>query len=368
MSDASPTGSAESRGREGAQSSERSQSPQSSKNRFGEGSAVSSWVGEDVVVEKAAGKGASRRVAVGGAGLAVVAAGVIGFAVWPSSGGGGEPGAGASRVPAASASVAATASSAEPSSPADGPPYAAVPAFSSDEARDTAFVGDVGQFSSWPSGTISYGVMSSFPGGSDVSDFRKAVVKDARAVCDALAGGVDMEDVPGAAGVALEDQIDQAAFIVEAVTFYCPAQTGAVTGGVYSKPVPVEQDEDCPGSDALDIAVSLGERSDDEFSHTAAYTVKVRNTASYGVRAQLQQRWYGDGYSGNGEWESFGDVGDDESVVTLDPGETFTYEGEQEGIYRWERTEVRVQPGEFAFFGCGYQPGPGPAADNGTAG
>ncbi|MEU6535699.1 DUF732 domain-containing protein [Streptomyces sp. NPDC047000] len=272
-------------------------------------------------------------------------------------------------MPVASASVEATASSAQPSSPADGPPYAAVPAFSSRTARDTAFVGDVGQFSSWPSGVVSYGIMSSFPGGSDVADFRKAVVEDARAVCDALAGGTDMEDVPVAAGVALEDQIDQAAFIVEAVTFYCPEQTAAVTGGVYSEPVPVEQDEDCPGSDALDISVSIGERSDEEFTHSAAYTVKVRNTASYPVRAQLQQRWWGDGYSGNGEWESFGDIGD-ESLADIDAGETFTYEGEQEGIYRWERTEVRVRPGEFVFFGCGYQPGPGPAtgADSGADG
>lgn len=338
------------------------------QNPFGQGSAVSPWVTGEAVVEKTAGKGTSRRVVAGVAGVVglAVVAGVIGFVVRPSPGDGGGPGAGASGVPAASASVAATASSEEPSSPADGPPYAAVPAFSSDDARDTAFVGDVGQFSSWPSGTISYGIMSSFPGGSDVADFRKAVVKDARAVCDALAGGVDMEDVPGAAGVALEDQIDQAAFIVEAVTFYCPARTGAVTGGVYSKPVPVEQNEDCPGSDALDISVSIGERSDDDLIHSASYTVKVRNTASYGVRAQLQQRWYGDGYSGNGEWESFGDVGDDEPPVDLGAGETYTYEGEQEGIYRWTRTEVRVMPGEFVFFGCGYQPGPGPGTDSDT--
>lgn len=344
-----------------------------SQKPFSEGSAVSPspspspWVTGDGVVEKAAaGKGASRwRVVAGVVGLAVVA-GVVGVAVWPSSGGGGGAKAVPSGDPATSGAVAATASSAEPSSPDDGPPYAAVPTFSSDDARDTAFVGDVGQFSSWPSGIVSYGIMSSFPGGSDVADFRKAVVKDARAVCDALAGGTDMEDVPGAAGVALEDQIDQAAFIVEAVTFYCPEQTAAVTEGVYSKPVPVEQDEDCPGADALDVSVSVGDRSDDEFTHSAAYTVKVRNTASYPVRAQLQQRWWGDGYSGNGEWSFFGDVADDEPPVDLGAGETYTYEGEQEGVYRWTRTEVRVRPGEFVFFGCGYQPGPGPGPGTGA--
>jgi Protein of unknown function (DUF732) len=328
------------------------------------GPAASVWVSADQVIEKASRKAASWRV-LGAGGLAVaVVAGVVGLVVWPSGGEGGRGGA----ASVASASVPATASSPRPSSPADGPPYAAVPVFSSDAARDTAFVGDVGQFSTWPSGTVSYGVMSSMPGGGDVSDFRKAVVKDARAVCDALAGGVDMEDVPYAADVALDDPIEQAAFIVEAVTFYCPARTGVVTGGVYTEPVPVEQDEDCPDSDVLEMSVSIGERSDDEFLHSAAYTVKVRNTASYAVRAQLQQRWFaGGGYSGSGEWEAFGDVADDPLVI-LDAGETFTYEGEQNGIYHWDRTEVRVQPGEFVFFGCGYQsgPGPGPGSEEGS--
>ncbi|MCX4989590.1 MULTISPECIES: DUF732 domain-containing protein [unclassified Streptomyces] len=248
------------------------------------------------------------------------------------------------------------------SSPDDGPPYAAVPEFSSPSARDTAFVGDVARFTTWPSGTVSYGVMSSAPGGSDVSDFRAAVVKDARAVCGALADGTDMNDVPDAVGLPLTDPIDQAAFIVEAVTFYCPDQTAAVTDGVYSKPVPTQQREDCPAATALKMTASVGERSDDEFLHTASYTVKVRNTSSYGVRAQLQQRWFADGFLDDGVWNSFGETTED-PVVTIEAGETFTYEGEQSGIYRWDRTEVRVQPGEFVFFGCGYQPGPGPDVD-----
>jgi hypothetical protein len=339
------------------------QTPRDPGADSGSGPDGAAWVTADQVIAKASPGAASRRVS-GTVGLALaVVAGVIGLVVWPSGG----EGRRGEAAPAASASVsaAATVSSPQPSSPADGPPYAAVPEFSSADARDTAFVGDVGQFSTWPSGTVSYGIMSSMPGGSDVSDFRKAVVKDARAVCDALAGGVDMEDVPYAADIVLDDPIEQAAFIVEAVTFYCPARTGAVTGGVYTEPVPVEQDEDCPDSDALEMSVSIGERSDDEYLHSAAYTVKVRNTASYAVRAQLQQRWFaGGGYSGSGEWQAFGDVADD-PLVTLDAGETFTYDGEQNGIYRWDRTEVRVQPGEFVFFGCGYQPGPGPGTEAG---
>ncbi|WP_218835651.1 DUF732 domain-containing protein [Streptomyces sp. SA15] len=253
-----------------------------------------------------------------------------------------------------------TSASKSAASPGDGPPYVAVPQFTSTAARDTAFVGDVAPFSTWPSGTVSYGVMSSMPGGSDISDFRTAVIKDAKAVCEALAGGTDMNEVPDAVGLPLTDQVDQAGFIVEAATFYCPDQMAAVTDGVYSQPVPTEQREDCPTARALEVSASVEEQSGDDLIHTASYSVEVHNTSSYTVRAQLQQRWFADGYPGEDEWESFGDVTAD-PVVTIEAGDTFTYEGEQSGIYRWERTEVRVQPGQFVFIGCGYQPGPGTA-------
>jgi hypothetical protein len=244
-------------------------------------------------------------------------------------------------------------------SPSDGPPYVAVPRFSSPSARDTAFVADVAPFSTWPSGTESYGVMSSAPGGSDISDFRRAVVEDANAVCEALTAGTDMNDVPDTVGLALTDPIDQAGFIVEAVTFYCPAHMGAVTDGVYSKPVPTEQREDCPTARALEVTASTGEETGDDLIHTSAYSVEVHNTSSYTVRAQLQQRWFAEGFADDGVWGSFGDVSAD-PVVTIEAGESFTYESEQSGIYHWNRTDVRVQPGQFVFFGCGYQPGPGP--------
>ncbi|WP_326647570.1 MULTISPECIES: DUF732 domain-containing protein [unclassified Streptomyces] len=246
--------------------------------------------------------------------------------------------------------------------PSSGPPYVSVPDFSSTSARDAAFVGDVAQFSTWPSGTESYGAMSSAPGGGDISAFRKAVIRDAESVCDALIGGTDMNEVPDGVGLALTDPIDQAAFIVEAVTFYCPDQMAAATNGVYSKPVATKQSEDCPTTSVLKVTAAIGDQSDsDDNIQTAAYTLEVRNTSSYEVRAQLQQRWFADGFTDN-EWGSFGDVIADQ-VVTIKAGETFTYEGEQTGIYRWNRTKVRVQPGEFVFFGCGYQPGPGAATE-----
>lgn len=253
-----------------------------------------------------------------------------------------------------------TSASKSAASPSDGPPYVAVPQFTSAAARDTAFVGDVALFSTWPSGTVSYGVMSSFPGGSDVSDFRTAVIKDAQAVCEALTNGTDMNDVPDTVGLPLTDPVDQAGFIVEAATFYCPDQMAAVTDGVYSKPVPTKQQEDCPAARALEVKAWLGKESGDDLIHTASYSVEVHNTSSYAVRAQLQQRWFADGLPGEDEWGPFGDVTAD-PVVTIEAGDTFTYEGEQSGIYRWERTEVRVQPGQFVYFGCGYQPGPGAA-------
>lgn len=243
------------------------------------------------------------------------------------------------------------------------PPYVAVPEFSSDTARDVAFVADVAPFSTWPIGVESYDAMSSSPGGSDISDFRKAVIADAESVCDALMGGTDMDDVPAAVGLHLQDEIDQAAFIVEAVTFYCPDQMASVTADVYSKPVPTEQDENCPTASALKAKAVIGERSDaGDGIRTAAYTVEVHNTSSYDVRVQLQQRWFADGFADDGVWGPFGDASADH-VITVKANETFAYEAEQSGIYRWNRTEVRVQPGEFVFLGCGYQPGPGTAAE-----
>ncbi|WP_286259247.1 DUF732 domain-containing protein [Streptomyces graminofaciens] len=200
--------------------------------------------------------------------------------------------------------------------------------------------------------------MSSAPGGSDIADFRTAVVEDARTVCEALTGGTDMNDVPDVAGLPLTDPVDQAGFIVEAVTFYCPDRMAAVTDDVYSKPVATKQREDCPTARALEVTASIGEQAGDDLIHTASYSVEVRNTSSYTVRAQLQQRWFADGYPDEGAWGTFGDVTAD-PVVTIEAGDTFTYEGEQSGVYRWERTDVRVQPGEFVFFRCGYQPGPG---------
>ncbi|MGH1554100.1 hypothetical protein ACRAWF_25690 [Streptomyces sp. L7] len=137
----------------------------------------------------------------------------------------------------------------------------------------------------------------------------------------------------------------------------------AVTDGVYSKPVPTKQEEDCPAAHALEVTALVGEQSGDDLIHTASYSVEVHNTSSYAVRAQLQQRWFADGYPDEDEWGTFGDVTAD-PVVTIEAGDTFTYEGEQSGIYRWERTEVRVQPGQFVYFGCGYQPGPGAAGSD----
>ncbi|MHC3462051.1 DUF732 domain-containing protein [Streptomyces flavovirens] len=276
----------------------------------------------------------------------------------------GRPGTRAAAPTAPGTSLSPTPADAGTSSggPDSGPPYAAVPEFSSTAARDTAFVADVAQFSDWPSGTESYGAMSSAPEGSDISDFRRAVVRDARAVCEALADGTEMEGVPEAAGLPFDDPVGQAAFIVEAVTFYCPHRTAEVTDGVYTEPVPTEQDEDCPDASALEAAATVGERSDsDDGFHTAPYTVEVRNTSAYPVRLQLQQRWYADGYADSGAWGLFGDT-TAEQAVTVEAGETFTYEGEQSGIYRWDRTQVRVRPGEFVFLGCGYRPGPGPSS------
>ncbi|KAA0940248.1 DUF732 domain-containing protein [Streptomyces apricus] len=249
--------------------------------------------------------------------------------------------------------------------PSSGPPYIAVPEFSSEAARDVAFVGDVGQFTTWPSAT-EYDAMSSMGGAYEVVDFRKAVIRDAESVCDALAGGTHMNDVPDVAEVALTDPIDQAAFIVEAVTFYCSDQMAAATGDVYSEPVPTEQDEDCPTASALKVTAAMEPDPDDRTS--ATYSAKVRNTSSYDVRVQLQQRWFADRAPGEQfdpvwepEWESFGDMTED-LFFTVEAGKTFTYEGEQDGVYYWSGTEVRVKPGEFVFFGCGYRPGPDPLA------
>ncbi|MGY6025291.1 DUF732 domain-containing protein [Streptomyces spinosirectus] len=249
--------------------------------------------------------------------------------------------------------------------PEDGPPYVSVPTFASTSVRDTAFVADVAQFSTWPSGTEPYGVMSSAPGGSDITEFRAAVIKDAKSVCGALADGTDMEDVPDAVGLPFSDPIDQAGFMVEAVTFYCPDRMAAVTDDVYSKPVPTRQEDDCPTASALEVTASTVAPTGDGVVYTAPYKVKVRNTSSYAVRVQLQQRWFADGYLDDGVWGLFGDAGDDQ-IVTIDAGDTFAYEGDQNGIYRWNRTEVRVQPREFVFFGCGYRPGPGPGTEDAT--
>ncbi|MET8030599.1 DUF732 domain-containing protein [Streptomyces avermitilis] len=244
--------------------------------------------------------------------------------------------------------------------PTSGPPYVAVPEFSSVTARDVAFVGDVGQFTAWPSGT-EYEAMSSSEGGYDISDFRKAVIRDADAVCSALIGGTDMNDVPDAVGLPLTDPIDQAAFIVEAVTFYCPDQISAVTDDVYSKPVATKQNEDCPAVSTLKATATIEQPDTDDDPTSATYSVKVRNTSSYDVRVQLQQRWFADGKVPSEwvpEWDYFGETGEDQHF-TIKAGETFTYEGEQDGVYHWNRTEVRVAPKEFVFLGCGYQPGPG---------
>lgn len=251
--------------------------------------------------------------------------------------------------------------------PTSGPPHVSVPEFSSAAARDVAFLGDVGQFSTWPDAT-EYGAMSSDGGGYDLSDFRKAVLGDARAVCEALTGGADMNDVPDLVGLPLPDPIDQAAFIVEAVTFYCPDRIGAVTDGVYSMPVPTKQDEDCPAVSTLKTTATIERPDADDDPTSATYTVKVRNTSPYDVRVQLQQRWFADGKAPGWElspewepkWEFFGETGEDQ-FFTIEAGGTSTYEGEQNGIYHWSRTEVRVAPKEFVFLGCGYRPGPGAA-------
>ncbi|MDQ0790383.1 DUF732 domain-containing protein [Streptomyces sp. B3I8] len=251
--------------------------------------------------------------------------------------------------------------------PTSGPPYVSVPEFSSAAARDVAFFGDVGQFSTWPDAT-EYAAISSDGGGYELSDFRKAVIRDARAVCKALAGGTDMNDVPDLVGLPLTDPIDQAAFLVEAVTFYCPDRIAAVTDDVYSKPVPTKQDEDCPAPSTLEATATIDRTDAADDPTSATYSVKVRNTTSYDVRVQLQQRWFADGKAPGWElspewvpkWDFFGETGEDQ-FFTIEAGTTFTYEGEQDGIYNWSRTEVRVAPEEFVFLGCGYRPGPGAA-------
>ncbi|MFD7768213.1 DUF732 domain-containing protein [Streptomyces sp. NPDC059787] len=248
--------------------------------------------------------------------------------------------------------------------PTSGPPYVPVPEFSSAAARDVAFVGDVGQFTAWP-GATEYEAMSSSDGGYNISDFRKAVIRDAGAVCDAFIAGTGMNDVPDTVGLPFADPIDQAAFIVEAVTFYCPDQIAAVTDDVYSEPVATEQDEDCPAVSTLKATATIERPDADDDPTSATYSVKVRNTSSYDVRVQLQQRWFADGKVPEmqlapewvPEWGFFGETGEDQ-FFTIAAGETFAYEGEQNGVYYWDRTEVRVAPKEFAFFGCGYRPGP----------
>ncbi|MFH7338556.1 DUF732 domain-containing protein [Streptomyces sp. KHY 26] len=234
------------------------------------------------------------------------------------------------------------------------PPYTTVPQFSSASARDAAFVGDVALLSSWSSLVSPYNVMSSNPS-VGVKAFRTAVVKDARSVCTALASGTTMNDLPSAVELNLDDPVDQAAFIVEAVAFYCPDRTAETTGGVYSKPVPVKQNEDCPTDSTLKITAMITGRTDNEYTHEATYKVSVHNTSRYQVRAELEQLWLADGYQG--EWEPFGESLS-EAVVTIDAGETFDYEGDVSGIYHWKRVSVQVEPGAFVFPGCGYQPGP----------
>lgn len=249
--------------------------------------------------------------------------------------------------------------------PTSGPPYIPVPEFSSTAARDVAFVGDVGQFTAWP-GATEYEAMSSSDGGYGISDFRKAVIRDAGAVCSEFIGGTGMNDVPEAVGLPLTDPIDQAAFIVEAVTFYCPDQIAAVTDDVYSEPVATEQNEDCPAVSTLKATATIEQPDTDDDPTSATYSVKVRNTSSYDVRVQLQQRWFANGKVPEmqlasewvPEWGFFGETGEDQ-YFTIEAGETFAYEGEQNGVYYWNRTEVRVAPEEFVFLGCGYQPGPG---------
>ncbi|MFH8452829.1 DUF732 domain-containing protein [Streptomyces fungicidicus] len=248
--------------------------------------------------------------------------------------------------------------------PDSGPPSIAVPEFSSAAARDVAFVGDVGQFTAWP-GATEYEAMSFSDGGYDISDFRKAVIRDAKAVCSEFTGGTDINDVPDAVGLPLTDPIDQAAFLVEAVTFYCPDQIAAVTDDVYSEPVATEQNEDCPAVSTLKATATIEQPDADDDPTSAMYSVKVRNTSSYDVRVQLQQRWFVDGVAPEmqlasewiPEWDFFGETGEDQ-YFTIEAGETFAYEGEQDGVYHWNRTEVRIAPGEFVFLGCGYRPGP----------
>ncbi len=253
--------------------------------------------------------------------------------------------------------------------PDSGPPSIAVPEFSSAAARDVAFVGDVGQFTAWP-GATEYEAMSFSDGGYDISDFRKAAIRDAKAVCSEFTGGTEMTDVPDAVGLPLTDPIDQAAFLVEAVTFYCPDQIAAVTDDVYSEPVATEQNEDCPGVSTLKATATIVQPDADDDPTSATYAVKVRNTSSYDVRVQLQQRWFVDGRAPGmelasewvPEWDFFGETGEDQ-YFTIEAGESFAYEGEQDGVYHWNRTEVRVAPKEFVFLGCGYRPGPGVAAE-----
>ncbi|MFC8897805.1 DUF732 domain-containing protein [Streptomyces cinereoruber] len=257
--------------------------------------------------------------------------------------------------PADSEPSAATSSS----DPSDGPPYTTVPRFGSDAARDVAFAGQAAQLS-WSLFVWPYNVMSSSPS-PGIEDFREAVVKQAGDVCGELAGGTSMNDLPRVMDLHLEGPLDEAAFIVEAVAFYCPAQTAAITGGVYTEPVPVEQNEDCPTPSALEITTSITGRTADEYIHEATYEVDIRNTSSYPVRVELEQLWT-TGPSDEWEpylstWSVFGEVGA-EHHYAIAPGATFHYEGTQTGSYPWKGTSVRVKPGEHLFLDCGYQAGP----------
>lgn len=261
--------------------------------------------------------------------------------------------------PGSKSSAADSPAATSSSDPLARPPYTTVPQFSSDSARDAAFAGQVAQLS-WSISVWPFNVMSSSPS-PGIKDFREAVVKQAEGICSELAGGTSMDDLPRAMNLHLEGPLDQAAFIVEAVAFYCPGQTAAATGGVYTKPVPVKQNEDCPAPSALKIATSITGRTAGEYIHEATYEVDVRNSSPYPVRVELEQRWTAnpsDAWTPYlSEWSTFGEIGT-EYHYAIAAGATFHYEGRQSGSYPWKGTSVRVKPGEHLFLDCGYQVGP----------
>ncbi len=121
---------------------------------------------------------------------------------------------------------------------------------------------------------------------------------EAQEVCTSLTNGASANSLP-TLGIVL-DEVDQSALLVDSVMFYCPEHLGKVTRGVYSKPVPQPQKEDCPGAEAVRIDAGL---APPPFAGYTAVRASVTNTSRYDVRVALQERLTG---AGTREWSAFG--------------------------------------------------------------